>query len=65
MSKISYNRSDAVHKGGYGHNNYSRSKILVTGDSFIGIFKLFRMKEAKMEVNKIKGATLKGNFLLF
>ena len=48
---------------GYSSYNYSRAntKILVTGDSFCGIFKLFRMKDAKMEVNKIKGATLKGN----
>ena len=45
-------------------NQHSDKSILVTGDSFCGIFNLFKLKDAKLEVWKIKGATLKGIFLL-
>jgi hypothetical protein len=62
MSKTYKGRNES---GYMSSHNYLRSnpKILITGDSFCGIFKLFRLKDAKMEVNKIKGATLKGTLL--
>ena len=36
-----------------------QSRILAAGDSFIGIFSLFK-KEANIDINKLKGATAKG-----
>jgi hypothetical protein len=36
-----------------------QNRILAAGDSFIGIFSLFK-KEANIDINKLKGATAKG-----